>query len=112
MADDPRTMADILRRKAQRLIEAAELIEEVHGLNSNHRAPETVSREPKSGNTKKTGRPGNRLVQLIEFLKEYGPMARKDISVKSGIPIGTVHHLLGSSEFIKDSNGLWRVAAG
>ena len=48
-----------------------------------------------------------RLVQLSKFIGVNGPISRRDIIAKSGLPEGTVGMLLNRKNFKKDDQGLW-----
>ena len=53
-------------------------------------------------------RTGTRLDQLKKYLLAHGPMYRKDVMDKSGIPVGTVAYLLKSQNgFVADPD--WAV---
>ena len=56
------------------------------------------------------GKGGPQLRSLKEFVKEHGPLRRKDIIKKSGIPIGTISsNLKKNNGFRKDAMKHWYV---
>jgi hypothetical protein len=93
---DPAAMVADLRIRAKKLLDAAAAIEEAYGSRN-------------TGKTRENGR-GGRRTQLIEYLREHGPMKRTELIANSGVPAGTIAHLLRDGEaFEPDGNGGWRV---
>ncbi len=45
--------------------------------------------------------------KLVIFLKDRGPATRREIASATGIPMGSLSHLLIEDDFIKVSHGLW-----
>jgi hypothetical protein len=115
---DPIAMAAELRRKAERLIGAAETIEETYGIASKPR-PRTAIIEAKrpdvSSNGQavapKRGKRGpkkkNRRNELIDFMKSSGALRRNEIHVGTKIPFGTLGMLLKDGPFAKTDDGKW-----
>jgi hypothetical protein len=108
---EPLEMIAELRRKAARLLEAAKVIEESFGIspqsqNGNGKTTNHADKPTRRGPKKK-----NRVAELNEFLKANGPMRRKDIIEKCGIPAGTVNMLLKAPEYTRDEEGRWGVAS-
>jgi len=101
--------AQQLREQAKRFQEAAQKLIEVASILDGDNAVESMSpvRSSVDGRRPKNG---TRLEQLREFLRTNGPIQRKDVLARSGLPIGTVAGLLQEKHgFKKDESGLWSV---
>lgn len=111
---DPAAMASELRRKAERLIEAARAIEETYGLvNSIKMAePENSRVAVDSPSSRRGPKKKDRLSELIAFLQENGPLRRGDIVERSGIPPGTIGMILKEGIFTKNDDGTWGLKKG
>jgi hypothetical protein len=114
MVADLRRRAQDLMHRAQRLLDAAAVIEEDYGLSQGHQVeidvtvPIEHSSSEQDRPTPAIAAPGERLKQLIQFLKEGGPKRRSEIAKTSGIPVGTISHLLkDNSHFKQLHDGRW-----
>ncbi len=107
-------------QKAKQFREVAEMLDSIErkiattitvtGRPSSPVAPKVAGAEPQRVVESKT-EDGGRVAQLRSFLKENGPMRRKDIIEKSGIPKGTVGLLLkegAGSVFKASPDHLWQ----
>lgn len=106
---DPMTMIADLRRRAQKLLNAAEAIEEAYGTRQISAGLGVVEHN-RSATVDMTMPvlPGERKQQLIKFLMEQGPKRRSEIKISSGIPVGTISNLLkDDSAFEKLPDGRW-----
>lgn len=57
------------------------------------------------------GKP-DRFSQLVRFLTAHGPMLRKDILMRSGIPEGTIAYLLSTyTNFVQQPDGRWAIGS-
>lgn len=92
---EPSEIIADLRRRAQRLLDAACAIEEAY--------PENKAEKPQENGK------DDRRTQLIEYLKAHGPTKRADLIVKSGIPAGTLASLLRDEAFKQVKRGVWRL---
>ena|SRR3990167_5405345 len=99
--------AQQLREQARRFQEAADKLIEVASIldgNDVDQSALPIHSRINGGRAKN----GTRLEQLRELLMENGPMKRKDILARAGMPVGTVAGLLQPKHgFKKDDSGLW-----
>lgn len=58
---------------------------------------------------RKAGRKGQRMGELIEFLRQHGPMTSQSIIDQTGLPAGTVYRLLRSEQFENDEHHRWHL---
>jgi hypothetical protein len=120
MADPMEMVADLRRRaqdlthRAQRLLDAAAVIEQDYSLSHAHQVEIDVTVPiERSSSEQKTApptiaAPGERLKQLIQFLKDHGPKRRSEIAKDSGVPKGTISYLLkDNSHFKQLHDGRW-----
>ncbi|MBA2592825.1 MAG: hypothetical protein H0U97_11440 [Gammaproteobacteria bacterium] len=113
MVANLRSRAHDLAQRAQRLLDAAAVIEEDYGLSHGHQleanfTSHIASSEQNTATTPLIAAPGERLKQLIQFLKDHGPKRRSEIAKDSGVPKGTISHLLkDNSHFKQLQDGRW-----
>lgn len=107
---DPTTMVADLRRRAQKLLDAAASIEEAYGLSKSNNVSVNHPRSEQADTAIVTpAAPGKRRTELIQFLREHGPKRRSEIKLSSGIPVGTISHVLkDGSAFERLEDGTWR----
>lgn len=73
-----------------------------------HKAPENGEADEQQG--RKAGRKGQRMGELVEFLRQHGPMTSQSIIDQTGLPAGTVYRLLRSEQFENDEQHRWSLA--
>ncbi|HEY8749988.1 MAG TPA: hypothetical protein VIM11_18535 [Tepidisphaeraceae bacterium] len=106
------TNASNLREQAARFRDAANKMDEVADILEGTNGQKTVAKNKTNPDrpTRLQKRTGTRLDQLKKYLLAHGPMYRKDVMDKSGIPVGTVAYLLKSQNgFVADPDGRWTV---
>lgn len=50
---------------------------------------------------------GGRMAQIRQFISENGPMHRKEVIERSGIPVGTINTILSEKNFQQLPDGRW-----
>jgi hypothetical protein len=111
---NPEAVIADLEERASRLLATAKSLREVYGLPDAGTDPENVERLESAVTFASAAegkvRRGDRLPQLGNFLREHGPMTRKEIETKSDIPSGTIATLLLKEEvFEQQEDGKWAV---
>lgn len=104
-----RQQADELEKAGKALLDAGQQMRAaanvLSGLSQTNGKPTTSTFVPTVNPT--LGAP--RLEQLRTWLKEHGPMRRKEVLASCGLPPGTVSVLLKEKNFSKDQEGRWYV---
>jgi hypothetical protein len=91
----------------EELMLGAEAIERITSKppRSNQKTPAGGGNKTPAGNATTAGK--TRVQELREFLIKEGPMLRRDVIAKSGIPQGTVNTTLNDKNFRKLPDGKW-----
>ncbi|MGA2620163.1 MAG: hypothetical protein ABSF26_21300 [Thermoguttaceae bacterium] len=103
-----------MQRAGQTLLDAAEKMraaaDVLAGLRSGPSDNGAAGQLRTPGRRAKAAAGQTRLEQLIDFVRDNGPISRRDAKAKSGIPPGTVGALLTSKYFDYDKDGkTWTV---
>jgi hypothetical protein len=97
LAKQLRVEAARLEAAAGKLREAAVVLE--GPANKNGHTDRSTSADPS----------GTRLDQIRAFLREHGPLQRRDVFAGLPIPRGTLSALLTAEHFDRDDEGRWSV---
>ena len=100
---DVRQQINLLEAKGNALLDTAKSLREALSVLEDFAAKDRIL-EPNSN-----GSPKSRMEQLTDFLREKGPMLRKDILKQIEMPKGTIGVYLTRENFTRDDEGRWYV---